>query len=558
MTMTFDSATMNTGEGFDLYKYWQAFLRWWWLIVLFTVVAAGGAYLISSRMTPVYSATTTLLVQQAPASNVTEYNALLTSERLASTYAQMLTSRPVLEETQKRLGLSSFPGAVSVAAVRDTQLLRLSAESTNPEMASAIANMVAEVFVDQNRQLQESRYAASLNNIEEQLEDLPAKIEETQTALSKLGKSTDPETEAERARLETALSSYRNSYSTLLGSYEQMRLAAVQSTNNLTVFDPARTPGAPVRPQKLQNTALAAIVGAMLALGVIFLVEYLDDTLKGPEDVAQALGLNTLGTIGQFSREGGELITAAEPLSPISEDFRVLRTNLRFAGVDKALRKILVTSAAPSEGKTVTTANLAVVLAQSGLRVSLIDADLRRPRQHHVFNIPSGTEGLTESLVEGTINGRMTQPLADFDLRLLPAGAIPPNPVEMVASQRMKQLLDELAAESDAVLVDSPPILSMADAAVMAQAVDGVLLTIEANKTRRGAAQDAVASLQQVGANVLGVVLTQVPSRSSRYYYYYRDYYEANGEKKHSRGRRRHRTPWQRFWDSLRKRRPRA
>lgn len=540
MTMTLENAPTDMGGEIDLQKYWQTFLRWWWLIVACTVLAAGSAYGISSRMTPVYSATATLLVQQAPATNVTDYTALLTSERLASTYAEMLTARPVLEETQRRLGLSSLPGSVSVSVVRDTQLLSLNAESTDPELAAMIANTVAEVFVDQNRQLQEERYAAALSNIEKQLQELPVKIEETQRELLALGSANDSESLAERARLETALTSYRNTYSALLGSYEQMRLSAIQSSNTLTIFDPASAPVAPVRPNKLQNTALAGAVGALLALGVVFLIEYLDDTLKNSEDVSRVLGLSTLGVIGQLGKESDELITAHHPLASVSEDFRVLRTNLRFAGVDKALRTILVTSPAPTEGKTVTAANLAVVLAQSGLRVALVDADLRRPRQHHLFNLPSGVEGLTESLVEGKTDGRITQPLMDFDLRLLPAGALPPNPVEMVGSQRMRQLLEGLASEADVVVVDSPPVLSMADAAVLAQAVDGVLLAVEANKTRRGAAQDAVLSLQQIGANVLGVVLTQVPQRNSRYYYYYREYYDADGEKKKRvRGKRR-------------------
>lgn len=539
MTMTLENAPTDMGGEIDLQKYWQTFLRWWWLIVACTVLAAGSAYGISSRMTPVYSATATLLVQQAPATNVTDYTALLTSERLASTYAEMLTARPVLEETQRRLGLSSLPGSVSVSVVRDTQLLSLNAESTDPELAAMIANTVAEVFVDQNRQLQEERYAAALSNIEKQLQELPVKIEETQRELLALGSANDSESLAERARLETALTSYRNTYSALLGSYEQMRLSAIQSSNTLTIFDPASAPVAPVRPKKLQNTVLAGAVGALLALGVVFLIEYLDDTLKNSEDVSRVLGLSTLGVIGQLGKESDELITAHHPLASVSEDFRVLRTNLRFAGVDKALRTILVTSPAPTEGKTVTAANLAVVLAQSGLRVALVDADLRRPRQHHLFNLPSGVEGLTESLVEGKTDGRITQPLTDFDLRLLPAGALPPNPVEMVGSQRMRQLLEGLASEADVVVVDSPPVLSMADAAVLAQAVDGVLLAVEANKTRRGAAQDAVLSLQQIGANVLGVVLTQVPQRNSRYYYYYREYYDADGEKKRVRGKRR-------------------
>lgn len=549
--------TDDMAEGFDLSMYWGVVRRWWWLVALCTVLGAGSAYLVSSRMTPVYSATTTLLVQQAPTTYASDYTSLITSERLAKTYAEMLVDQPVRDAVKERLGLSYTPGGISAVVVRDTQLLRVSAEDANPVMAAQIANTVAEVFIEQNTALQEGRYAGSLANIQTQLEELPKKIEEAQTALALLGTPKDAEEQAKKAQLETALTSYRNTYSTLLGSYEQLRLAAVQSSNTLTIFNPASPPVAPIRPRKMQNTALAGAVGAMLALGVVFLLEYLDDSLKGPEDVARVLGLNTLGTIGQLSREGNELITATQPLSPVSEDFRVLRTNLRFAGVDKALRTILVTSSAPTEGKTVTTANLGVVLAQSGLRVVIVDADLRRPRQHRVFNIPSDAEGLTESLVEGQINGRMTHPLADFDLGLLPSGATPPNPVEMVGSQRMRQLLEGLAAEADVVLVDSPPILSMADAAVLAQAVDGVLLAVEAGKTRRGAAQDAVASLQQVGANLLGVVLTQVPSRSSRYYYYYRDYYEGKDDKSDSR-RNRRRTPWERLWSKGRRKHARA
>ena len=540
---------LETTGQLDILRYWLVLRRWWWLVVLCTVLAAGSAYLVSARMAPVYSATMTLLVQPAPTTAASDYTSLITSERLARTYAEMIVDQPVREAVKLRLGLPYTPGGVSASIVRDTQLLRVSAEHIQPEMAALIANTIAEVFIEQNAKLQETRYAGSLANIQKQVDELPGKIETAQMALALLGTSQDPEDLAEKARLETALASYRNTYSALLNSYEQLRLAAVQSADTVTVFNPARTPGAPIRPRKMQNTALAGAVGAMLALGAIFLMEYLDDTLKGPEDVAQALGLSTLGTIGQLNRDGDELITAIQPLSPIAEDFRVLRTNLRFAGVDKALRTILITSAAPTEGKTVTAANLAVVLAQSGLRVALVDADLRRPRQHRVFNTPPDAEGLTEALVEGQANGRMVHPLTDFDLRLLPSGAIPPNPVEMVGSQRMQQLLAQLAEETDVVLVDSPPILSMADAAVLAQAVDGVLLAVEAGKTRRGAAQDAVLGLQQVGANLLGVVLTQVPTRNSRYYYYYRDYYEGNGDGK--RRRRKHRTPLQKIWNQV-------
>ena len=210
---------LETTGQLDILRYWLVLRRWWWLVVLCTALAAGSAYLVSARMAPVYSATMTLLVQPAPTTAASDDTSLITSERLARTYAEMIVDQPVREAVKLRLGLPYTPGGVSASIVRDTQLLRVSAEHTQPEMAALIANTVAEVFIEQNAKLQETRYAGSLANIQKQVDELPGKIETAQMALALLGTSQDPEDLAEKARLETALASYRNTYSALLNSY---------------------------------------------------------------------------------------------------------------------------------------------------------------------------------------------------------------------------------------------------------------------------------------------------------------------------------------------------
>jgi capsular exopolysaccharide synthesis family protein len=178
-------------------------------------------------------------------------------------------------------------------------------------------------------------------------------------------------------------------------------------------------------------------------------------------------------------------------------------------------------------------ANLAVAMAQAGLKVTLVDADLRRPRIHKLFEVHA-RGGLTGSLVEGALNGRVQQGEVN-GLNLLPAGELPPNPAELLGSQRMGELLEELAQEADVVLVDSPPVLPVADTVVLGAQVDGVILVIDVGQTRRGFAQQAVENLRQVDANVIGVVLNRVPTSGAYYYYYYGDNDYANGNAKRRR-----------------------
>lgn len=517
--------------------------RWWWLVVLCAIVAAVASFFISSQATPVYQASTTLLVRQAADSNLNEYNALLLSERLMGTYAEMLEEGLVFEDVVDQLSLAVDPEdlaeRISARQVGDTQVLRLSVEDTDPVRAARIADGVAEAFVVYNGEAQQERYAGSLEALQAQIVELSALIDETSTRLEEIDAS-DASREEEKAQLEAILASYRNTHATLLQSYEEMHLTAVQSYETVSVLKRATVPRTPKRPRTATNTMLAGAVGAMLAVGVAFLVEYLDDTIKIPEDVNQVLGLSTLGVIGRFKKGADELAAVSEPLSPVSEAFRMLRTNIRYSGVDEPIRTLLVTSAGPTEGKSITVANLGVAMAQGGLKVVAVDADLRRPRLHKLFRLRV-QGGLTGSLLEGTMDGRL-QPSEVEGLVVLPSGALPPNPVDLLGSKRLQELLQVMAQHMDMVLIDSPPVLPVADAVVLAQLVDGVLLVLDAGETRRDVAQRAVESLRQVDANLIGVVLNRVPSRrGSGYYYYYRHYYgnyDGNGQKRKRRGRR--------------------
>jgi non-specific protein-tyrosine kinase len=214
-----------------------------------------------------------------------------------------------------------------------------------------------------------------------------------------------------------------------------------------------------------------------------------------------------------------QLITVRDPRSPIAEAYRTLRTNIQFSSLDKALCTMLVTSTSAEEGKSTTLANLAVIFAQAGHRVILVDADLRRPVLHSLFGVPNSI-GLTSLFIEDAPGSLPLQETPVPNLALLPSGPQPPNPSELLGSQRMEKVIDALKAEADFVLFDSPPIIAVTDAAVLGRKVDGVLLVVRAGKTRREHAARARMLLEKVNAKVLGAVLTNAKVDSSLYRYY--------------------------------------
>lgn len=527
----------------ELRQYANLTLKWFWLVALCTLVAALTSFVVSRRTTPVYEAGSTLLVSQAnsPTSGLS-YSDLLYSQQVARTYSQLLTEYPVREETARRLGLQDLDGLkrlgvkISASPVRDTQLIQLKVESYDPVLAREIANNLPLIFIEQTQTYQKGRYAQTRADLQAERTKVETDIQQTQERINSLqGQQTlTDEQRLDLSRQQTMLRQFETTYASLLNSLEQLRLTEAQTVDNIAVTTPALTPIAPIRPRTLTNTLLAAIVGAMLALGVAFLVEYLDDTIHDSEQVRDLLGLATLGAILRVRpRDNPEaaLVTLDKKHSPIAEGYRVLRTNIQFSGVDEPVRALLITSASPQEGKSTTTANLAVTLAQADQRVILVDTDLRRPTAHKLFNL-SNNVGITSALMQRADEAAdaVLQDTAVSGLRVLTSGPLPPNPSELLGSERMRHLVERLRSQCDVLIFDSPPVMAAADAAILSTLVDGTLLVIDADSTRRAEALRAQETLAKVGGRLLGVVLNKLGERSSGYYSYYYYYYSRDGK----------------------------
>ena len=539
----------------ELRQYLNLLWKWAWLILLCMALSAGSAYLVTSRQPPTYQASTTLLITQGTAST-TDYSAITLAERLASTYARMMTSRPVMDETMRRLNLSLWTANVSVTPVRDTSLLVLRVVDLDPALAKDIANTIPAVFAQQNEDLQLERYSSSKENLAKQLEVVNADIATAQAQLDTLRAAPTPD-QAEISRANDALVQYRTTYANLLRSYEDIRVAEARLMDTVTVVESAAL-SSMVASKTMTNTLLAAVVGAMLAVGVAFLIEYLDDTVKTPDDVTRETQLSTFGAIvnfRKFSPNGMGPIVAARSKSSIAEAYRVLRTNLQFSamGMGQAGALLLVTSAQPQEGKTTSLANLGVSLAQAGKRVLLVDTDLRRPSLHEQFELPNEV-GVTSLLLEREADlERALQATPVEGLRVLTSGRSPANPAEVLSFPETAALLERLRPLADYVLLDSPPVLSVADASILAQRADGVLLVVEMGRTRTDMFRRAVAALESVKAHLMGVVLNKVSVRAGgygyyHYYYYYSSQYADDTQEPTDKKRKAKRSWWARLF----------
>jgi succinoglycan biosynthesis transport protein ExoP len=302
---------------------------------------------------------------------------------------------------------------------------------------------------------------------------------------------------------------------------------------DVSIVEAATVPSAPVKPNVMLNTVLAAVAGLLLAGGIAFLLEYVDDTVKSPEDL-EANGLPSLGGVGRFHRPRNydeNLIAGSASRRHFSEAYRVLRTNVQFSTIDRPGQTLLVTSANPREGKSTTAANLALVMAQAGKKVVLVDSDLRRPSIHRFFGLANG-QGLTNLLLapQSGING-CAQRTRFENLAVVTSGPLPPNPSELLASRRLDSVLDTLRSQADIVIIDSPPTLAVADASILASKVDGTMLVVDSSKTRAQALRRTREALAKSKTHLLGAVLNKVKRRGGGGYYYYH-YYSADGERK--------------------------
>jgi exopolysaccharide transport family protein len=335
--------------------------------------------------------------------------------------------------------------------------------------------------------------------------------------------------------LKREVESNQQLYKELLNRNKQTGLETELKTTNIRVVEKAEVPRAPISPQHVRNYQLAVLIGLALGVGLTVLFEHLDNTLKTPEDVKEHLGLPFLGMVPDVgARPTATGTPRASPLilknpqSAVAESYRVLRTNLIFSSAETTGRALVVSSANPGEGKTTTVANLASSLALNGAKVLAVDADLRRPTMHQHFGVAK-TPGLTDLIVGKCQASQAIQATRFKGLQILPCGYVPPNPAELLGSPAMKHVVEALKSHYDWVLIDTPPILAMADTPVLCPLVEGVILVVGAEVSGRPTLQRAIDQIVGVGGKIVGVVLNKVNLERNSYYYgqYYGEYYRA-------------------------------
>jgi tyrosine-protein kinase len=446
----------------ELIHYWRIVRRWAWLIILCPLIGALAAGLLSLQLAKVYEAQVSLLVRPAQPLSIDPGVQALTADQILRTYARWMTEPPVLEKVISDQNLQTDPTTLShqitVTPEPNTTILDVAVRDTDPARAMNTANTLVEDFVAQVKQVQQSEVT-------------------TPTANSK---------------------------------------------DNLVVVSPAVPPTQPVFPRPLLFIGLGILAGLLVGLGLAFLLDYLDQSVRSDDVLRERTGLVPLGHISYVpakQERRGELVTLAGD-SPVVEAYKALRTNLLFSSVDREVKTIVITSAVPNEGKSRTAANLAVVLAQAGHPTLLVDADFRRPCQHRIFGRVRNL-GLSNLIVQDVPEASLYVPDDQVkDLVVLASGPTPPNPSELLGSGQMKALLATFRKGFDYVVMDSPPVNAVTDASVLAATADAAILVVDTNKATYPAVQHAKEALERVGATVLGTVMNKMKAAGGTYYYY--------------------------------------
>ena len=481
-------------------------------VVAFLVVASALFY--SYRQPPLYRSEAKVLVKP--------FNTILNVE----TERELAGSEAVRDVAAEHLGdelegepLS--PANLSVSVATETEVLIVGYTHSDPAEAQRAAQAYAESYLEYRRQEIVDDIAASGEAIRAQIDPLNRELTRLNTRIQR---EKDP-------GLSSTLQTQANSLISRIAVLEQslVQLSPPGRLQIGQVVEDADLPLSPASPNHVVNGVLGLLLGLALGIGVAFLRERLDNRLRGRSDLeryAAAPVLAIVPTVPEWRKaKQTMLVTLQQPQSAASEAYRTLRTGVLFAAGQLDLKVILLTSANAGEGKSATTANLGVALAQSGKRVIMISGDLRKPRLIQFFtdnrgpgvtNVLAGEANLWASLVNTMLP----------TLKVLPSGPIPPNPTELLGSQGMRKILDDCAKAADIVLVDGPPVLALADAITLAPMADGVLLVADAQDTHRGAVEHAREQIDRVHARVIGAVLNNFdPSKAGAQAYYYQDYY---------------------------------
>ncbi len=572
----------------ELLQYWKIVRKWWWLIGLSTLLFGIGGIFYAQRQIPIYSTTTTLIINPAAPSALLPYAADYSVQSLASTYTEFMRTlsfaKIVAEQMGGGISEGQISNALSLRYVEGTQIFRITATLTDPVQAQSLANTAASVLINENiarQKSQQEQLQTQLNTAAnqelERLTELHSVLQQEADYYNEQIKSLDGaiksrensprsvEGDALILQMKEELITARSARIEVLGSLAQTQATLASSANTVStnvdtavVIDLAPLPAAPQPGQTRQLIILAFLGGLMAGAGLAWLLEYIDYTVHTPEELDTHYGIPTQGAIGLMSLQSNKrdrasgLVAVLEPRSPIAEAFRALRTSVRMANAVRPMRHLLITSSGPGEGKTFVAANLAVSLAQEGKRVILVDCDLRRPQLHKVFGLQA-EPGFTNWAADPKVTlAQVLKPSIVPNLQILTCGTIPPNPSELLGSARASDLFQILGDHADIVLYDTPPAATVTDAVILASQMDGVLQVVRAGTTRIDLIQRCKVLLERTNVHILGPILNGVGISDLGYYanyYYYGSYYQGKTGNSQTSGKRK--------WWSRRHRKPR-
>lgn len=495
--------------------------RWAIPVVLITIVGGAVAYAVTRRITPMYEAQATVLVVAGPQQAGANTGVALSNDQVTTTAASLMTEPPLLQRVINELKLNTttdqLARQVTATPITNAQLVNVTVQDPDAALATRMANTLSSDFVDQVTTENTQRINQAGAAYQTQITALTNTLSDEENKLANAPRNQDT------TGLTAEITANSSELTTVTAQYSAFKATQAQNLETVSIAAPASQPTQPASPKLLLNLALGLIAGLLVGLGVVALAEYLDQGLNSEEDVRERLGVPCLAIIPRFNaRPGGRRDHRHEERA--REAYRRLRTNLLFSELDEPLKTIVVTSARPGEGKTRTVSNLGVSLASSEKSVLIIDADMHRPNQHRIFH-KNIAQGLSEMLIATTptgdpvLNGRHQTTYAN--LSVLTCGVLPPNPSELLASQRTKLLIRGLEKQRDVLIIDTPPAQSLTDALSVAAHSSGVILVVETGKTNAEQARQVIDALHKVGARVLGVVLNKAKDRQLASYYYY-------------------------------------
>lgn len=499
----------------ELKQYLLIVWRWTWLLVLCAMLGGVTAFFVTRRMTPTYEANTILLVDIGSRG----YNDLLVNQILAKTFESLMNKQPVLAQVIANLNLdmsvSKLANKVLLVASTNGQLLTLTVSDSNPQRAADIANEIAKVFSEQDLATQQANYASTRDSLVAEMARVQQDLDQIQASIDALKAPLTPAQTSERQQLSARLGQYRSSQSALLNTFETLRLR-VPSKSSIQAIEVAVPPSSPVWPRVSLNVAIATLVAGLAALGPVFLIEYLDESLKSSKQITELTGLPTLVTIGghQGLAVVDRLATVVAPRSQIAEAYRQLRRMIENASGGRPVRTIAITSSSAADDTGTIVANLAGAMIQTGKRVIVVDADLRKPSLHTFFGQSNG-RGLTTALLRQSDDLEDTYLVATkiVNLLLLPSGPQPPNAPDLLDTERLPQVIELLKQHADIIIFNTTPLSTVLDAIPVARACDTTLVVVRLRSTHATTLKQINAHLTASQVTVLGVVINLVKTR---------------------------------------------